>query len=240
MEYVFDIFLLLILMLVTFISTKRGFVRSVWSYITIIGSFAVAYAFGSAIGEYFCFDFILPRVTEYTFEIISGMVASTEGSYNLSELFNSLPEEFVHLAESSGISLASLQQEFVSVVAMSQEQVYDIANSIASPVSLTLSHAIGIIVTFLVSVIVLTIIGLIVKIISKIPVIKALDGILGFVFGIIKGAVIVCIICVAAAIIVECEFMNGEIGTYFKILTEKSYIFRFFCTFSPVDFINIG
>ena len=43
-----------------------------------------------------------------------------------------------------------------------------------------------------------------------------------------------------AAIFVECEFMSGEIGVYFKNLTDHSYIFRFFSVFSPIDFINIG
>ena len=240
MNYIFDIFLLLVLILATAISTKRGFVRSVWASVTIIGSFVVAYAFGPDLGEYFCLDYILPRVTEYTFEIISGMISSTAGTYNISEFFTSLPEEFVLLAESCGASLEYLEKEFISSIAISQESLYDMANAIALPVSRTLSHAVGIIITFFASVIVLTIIGLIVKIISKIPIIKTLDGILGFALGIIKGVVIICIICVAAAIFVECEFMNGEIGTFFKILTENSYIFRYFCAFSPVDFINIG
>ena len=240
MEYMFDIFLLLVLILVTVISTKRGFVRSVWSSVIIIGSYVIAYAWGPAFGEYFCLDFILPRVTEYIFQIISSMIIPNEGTYDLSALFASLPEEFVILAESCGASLESLQEEFVSAIAMSQEQLYDMANSIALPVSSTLSHAIGIIITYFASVIILTVIGFIVKIISKIPLIKTLDGVLGFIFGIIKGIVIICLICVVAAIFVECEFMSGNVGNYFRNLTEYSYIFRIFCAFSPVDFINIG
>ena len=240
MEYIFDIFLLLVLLLVTVISTRRGFVRSVWSSVTMIGSFAVAYAFGPALGEYFCLEYILPKVTEYTFEIIKGLITATEDSYNISELFTSLPEDFVLLAENCGADLNGLQAEFLSAIEISQDSVYELASSIARPLSQTLSHAVGIIITFFAAVIVLTVIGFIVKIIAKIPVIKTLDGVLGFVFGIIKGVIIICMICVAAAIFVECEFMKGEVGVYFKSLTEHSYIFKFICAFSPVDFINIG
>lgn len=240
MDYIFDIFLLLVLVLVTVISTKRGFVRSIWAAVTLIGSFAVSYAFGPALGEYFCLDFILKSITEYTYNIINNLVAATEGNYNISELFTALPEEFVLLAESCGADLNSLQAQFASAIAIPQEQVYDLANSIALPVSRTVSHAVGIIALFFASVIVLSIIGLIVKIITKISVIKTIDAILGCLLGLIKGIVIICMLCVVASIFVECQFMSGDIGAYFNSLTEHSYIFRLFCSFSPIDFINIG
>lgn len=240
MEFIFDIFLFLVLILVILISTKRGFVRSVWASVTIIGAFALAYTFGPALGDYFCSEFILPKVTEYVYELINGMTGVAEGGLDFSEFFATLPDEFIIMSESFGVSLDALREEFLSVMVVSQDEVYELASSIALPISSTISHLIGIIVAFFASVIVLTIIGFIVKIISKIPVIKTLDGILGFIFGIIKGIVIISMICVVAAVFVESEFMNGSIGAYFRTLTECSYIFRFFCAFSPVDFINIG
>ena len=78
------------------------------------------------------------------------------------------------------------------------------------------------------------------KIIVKIPIIKTLNSLLGFVFGVIKGLVIVWILCVTLSIFVESGFMDPETVEVLNNLTKESYIFNFFCTFSPINFINIG
>ena len=240
MKYVLDILFILILALVTVISTKRGFVRSVWASVTLIGSLALSYAFGPVLGDYFCINYILPAVTDFAFETINGMLIATEGNYNLSELFSALPEEFILLAERCGADIDSLQEQFASAISIPQEQVYDFARSIALPVSQTISRAVGIVAIFFSTLIVLVIVGILFKIIAKIPVIKTLDGIFGFVFGLIKGLVVICILCVVIALIIEFHFLGGKVSTYFLNLTEYSCIFKLFCTLSPVDFINIG
>lgn len=240
MEYIFDIFLILILLLVIALSTKRGFVRSVWSSVTMIGAFVIAYIFGPVLGEWICYSYVLPYITEHTFEVLTGLVSVGEGSYDISELFTNLPAEFIELAANCGADIAELQERFVSAITVPTEQLHDLASSISLPVSLTLSNAIGIIAVFFAAALALALIGLVVKIITKLPVLKTLDGILGFLFGIIKGIVVVCIMCVVVAIFVESEFLNGNVGVYFKMLTEDSYIFRIVCEFLPVDFINIS
>ena len=240
MNYIFDIFLLLVLLLVASISAQKGFVRSIWATVTLIGAFFIAYAFGATVGELICGEFILPRITEYTFEIIKNIVTSTAGNYNVSELFDTLPEEFVILAENCGANIELLEEQFTSAVTIPEEQLYDLASSIALPISNTISKALGIILLFIVSILALALIGLVVKIITKIPVIKTIDGILGFVLGLLKGVVLLFMLCVVAAIFVESEFMSGAPEMFFKSLTENSYIFRFFCAFSPIDFINVG
>ncbi len=240
MKFIFDIFLLLIIILVSTVSAKRGFVRSVWSTVAIIGSFTVAYVFGAAVGEYICKDYILKIVTDYTFEIIESLISAPEGNYNLTELFSTLPEEFALLAESCGADLGILSDRFLSSVAMSEEHVYELASSIAEPISRTISHAVGILCSFLLSLVVFAIIGFAVRIIAKLPIVKTLDGVLGLAFGFLKGIIIVCMLCVVAAIFIESEFMNGNVGVYFRALTENSYIFRLFCAYSPIDFINVG
>ena len=240
MEYVFDIFLLLVWALVIAINTKNGFVKSVWGSVTVFGAYVISYAFGPAVGELICGDYILPRVTEYTFEILQNLASSVEGSYDISSLFTNLPEEFIILADNCGANIDQLSEQFASAVTIPSEQLRELAQTIALPVSRTISNAIGMIVVFFAAMLALAVVGIVVKIIAKLPVIKTIDGVLGFFLGLLKGVVVVSILCVVVAVFVESGFLNGNVGVYFKMLTENSYIFRFVCAISPIDFINIS
>ena len=239
MKFIFDIFLILLMTLIIFINTKRGFVRSVWSSVTLIGSFAIAYAFGPMLGKYLFMDLFLDTFTSHVFDILNGMLVTVEGSCDFSELISSFPDEFIILADSCGANLEALEDQF-SAMAITEEQLYNIASSIALPVSKTISNAVGIIALFLASVVVLTIVGLVVKIITKISVIQTIDRILGFTLGLIEAIIVLCILCVIAAVFVECSFINSQLGLFFESLTRNSIIFRLFSSISPVDFINIG
>ena len=240
MNYLLDIFLLLLFLLITIISTERGFVNSVWGSVTIIGSFVVAYMFGGVVGEWICDNFVLKYISEYAYGIVESLIENSAENYNISNLFESLPEEFVTLVENCGADISVLNSQFGSSLTLSQVELYSFAESVASPISQTLSNAIAIVSIFLISLLILWIIGLVVKIIVKIPIIKTLNSLLGFVFGVIKGLVIVWILCVTLSIFVESGFMDPETVEVLNNLTKESYIFNFFCTFSPINFINIG
>ena len=239
MKFIFDIFLILLMILIVFINTKRGFIRSVWSSVTLIGSFAIAYAFGPMIGQFLFMDFILDSLIEYVIGVLNNMLTTAQEGCDLSEMFASFSNELVAMSNNLGVTLESLQEQFLEV-SVSQEQLYNIANSVALPLSRTISSAAGIIAVFLLSVIILSILGFVIKIITKISIIKALDRALGFALGLIEAMIVLCIFCVIAAVCMELGFLNTELASYFAALTDNSIIFRLFNAFSPIDFINVG
>lgn len=240
MNYLIDIFFVLLFILITIIGTERGFVDSVWSSVTIIGSFAVAYLFSGIAAEWICNNFVLKYISEYAYGVVDALVEKNAGSYNLSALFESLPDEFITLVENCGADINDLAAQFGSALSISTDELYAFAESVAMPISNTLSNAIAIVSIFLLSVLLLWLIGLVVKIIVKIPIIKTLNTLLGFVFGLIKGLVIVWILCVTLIIFVERGFMDPETVEVLNSLTDGSFIFKFFCSFSPIKFINIS
>lgn len=240
MNYLLDIFLFLLFLLITIISTERGFVDSVWSSVTIIGAFIVAFLFSGLVGEWICDNFVLNYISEYAYEIVEALVEQSANNYNISALFDSLPDEFVALVENCGADVAMLEEQFGSSLTISADELHTFAESVASPISQTLSNAIAVVSLFIFSLLILWLAGLVVKIIVKIPVIKTLNSLLGFLFGVIKGVVIVWILCVALSIFVEKGFMNPQTVGLMHDLTGESYIFNFFCSFSPINFINIG
>jgi hypothetical protein len=196
--------------------------------------------FGGVVGDWICDNFVLKYISEYAYGIVESLIENSAENYNISNLFESLPEEFVTLVENCGADISVLNSQFGSSLTLSQVELYSFAESVASPISQTLSNAIAIVSIFLISLLILWIIGLVVKIIVKIPIIKTVNSLLGFVFGVIKGLVIVWILCVTLSIFVESGFMDPETVEVLNNLTKESYIFNFFCTFSPINFINIG
>lgn len=240
MDFLLDIFLALLFLLIIIIGTERGFVNSVWSTVTIIGAFILAYLFSGYISDWICENFVLKYISEYAYGIVESLIQQSAYQYDISYLFESLPEEFVALVENCGADLDALESHFSSSLTLSKEELYSFAESVAYPISSTIASAIAIVSVFLVSVLLLWLLGLIVKIIVKIPIIKTLNSFLGFIFGILKGFIIVWIICVTLSIFVERGFMNPASADALNKLTSNSYVFKFFCDFSPIKFINIG
>lgn len=238
MKFLLDIFFFLLFLLIVIINTERGFVNSVWSTVTIIGAFIIAYMFSSAIGDWICQNFVLNYVSEYAYEVLERMLQNNTEQYNISSLFQSLPDEFLSLVENCGADLSNLEATFGSSIGLSETEVYSFAEAVALPLSKTLSNAIAIVAVFLISIILLWAIGLIVKIIVKIPVIKTLNSFLGFLVGLIKGFIIVWILCITLSIFVERGFMNPESVQTLNNLVIDSYVFNFFDSFSLTILFN--
>ncbi len=239
MSFLLDIFFVLIFAIIVIFSVERGFVRSVWSTVTVVGAFIAAYIFGPLLGNWICDTFILNSVTEYAFEVVERLISEQSGQYNLSQLFETLPEEFVQLIENCGADIDQLASDFSAALTIPKEGLYGFAESVALPISKTISNAIGVILIFIVATISLCLIGYLVKAIVKLPLIHQVNGFLGLILGIIEGFVIVWVLCVAIGIFAERGFMDPASVKVIDSLTDGSYIFRFFCNLSPVNFINI-
>ena len=240
MNYLLDIFLFLLFLLVAIVGAEHGFVRSIWGTVTIIGSFIVAYLLGDIVGEWICGNFVLPYISEYTYDILENLVERSIDSFDISSLFASLPEEFVALVENCGADISALEAQFGSSITLSADELYSFSESVALPLSKTLSHAIALVSVFLISFLVLWLLGFVVKIVVKLPIIKTLDSIFGLIFGVLKGIVIVWLLCVTLSIFVERGFMNPETVEILDNLTKESYIYNFFHSFAFLSFIHIG
>ena len=240
MNFLLDIFLFLLFLLIVIVSTDRGFVSSVWNTVTVIGAFILAYMFSGIVADLICKNFVLNYVTEYAYGVVAALIESNTATYDISGLFESLPQDFVSLVEHCGADMAVLEQQFGTAVSVSVDDLFEFAESIALPISQTLSNAIAIVSVFLISLLLLWLFGLIIKVIVKIPIIRTLNSLLGFMFGLVKGFIVVWILCVTLSIFVERGFMNPNSVEVLNELTSSSHIFRFFCSFSPINFINIS
>ena len=239
MNVLLDIILVLIFLLIVVISTCRGFVKCIWSMVTVVGAFILAYNFGPRLGSEICDRYIYDYVSSYTYASVEEMVVESNDNYDVSGLFDNVPQEFVDLLEHCGVELDEVASTVSPSMTVSQEELYEIAGSIAMPISVTISNIIGIIVVFFASILLISIFGIFMRIVVKVPVIRFINSFFGMLLGAVEGFVIVWVICLLIGLIVEHGFI-GEINNEFVYsMTDGSYLLKFFCQLSPIDFINI-
>lgn len=238
MHWIFDIFLVLVFVLVLVIDTKRGFVKAVWGFARAAASVILSLIFGGALGVLFYKIFMLDAVTTTVYSTLEPLIGLTNGSYDISAVFEG-NEGFTALLARFGVTAESLQEKFGGITNATQDTVREMAEHIAAPIADTLSTVLGFVVIFIVSMIALYIVGKVVDLLAKLPVIKTLNSFLGAVFGAASGFIYVWIICLVLGMIIEYR-VAGQTTDSLILMVKDSYIFNFFCRFSPFDFIHIG
>ena len=238
MHWIFDIFLVLIFALILVIDTKRGFVKAVWGFARAAASLVLSLMFGGALGMLFYKIFMLDAVTNTVYSTLEPIIGLTNGSYNISAVFEG-HEGFSELLARFGVSAESLEATFGGFTNATQDTVREMARTIAAPIADTLSTVLGFVVIFVVAMIALFIVGKVVDLLAKLPVIKTLNSFLGAVFGAASGFIYVWIICLVFSMIIEYR-AAGQTTDSLVLMVKDSYIFNFFCKFSPFDFIHIG
>lgn len=239
MNMIFDIILVLLYLVVVLICTKRGFVKSIWSAVTIIGSILLTRFYGPVLALWIKEKFIYNRVFRYVYDSVEAIKVEKNGGVSLSDFSENLPDDLLRLIRFSEVDTEAIQDNFSSFAAMSEDEILHLADSIASPVSGTISNIVACICVFVCSLVAISLIGLILKLIVKMPVIKSLNSILGAFLGLIEGFIIIWIICALGGSLLEhgivCE---GSYETLFNLM-EHSRIIEFFCEFSLLELIGL-
>jgi len=216
MNYIIDIILVLLIALIAFISSKRGFVLTVFDLFSGIASLVIA-KLAAPYAAVFVYDnFAKATVMAFLEEKYSDVgTAMTDA---VSAVFGFLPEGMYAFAEKSGLLDASaVSQDVLSKITT----VAELEANIARPVVTAVINIVCFAAIAFVSVIVLKIVGrLLSGIISRIKIIGKLNSLLGGIAGVLKGVVDVFIIAVILCIV---SFSSETLATY----TADSYICSF-------------
>lgn len=241
MNVLFDVILVVIFLLVVIISTCRGFVKSIWSMVTIIGAFVLAYMFGPVLGEWLEESFVNDYVSSYACEVVETIAKDDviPNRYDVSELFDPASQKYVEWLTSCGVDLDDIKSRLSPTLIVSQSELYFISESIASSVSETISKVLGIIISFVASLIIISLLGGLLKLIVKVPIIKSINTILGMILGLFEGFAVVWVLCTVVSIFVESGIWNEGNGEMFRLIINNSYLYKYFCDLSLFDFINI-
>ena len=237
MNWILDIILVAFIIFVILINTKRG-CKTILNLISTIVTFASAYFLGPKVGQIFLNNTLLKHVTDIIKGLLKKLMGEGDAALNISDLFEKLPQGFLDLLDRTGANVDALRKVFGSITVATEEQLEAFATEIATPVASTLAAALGCVIVFILAYIAMIIVKIVVGGLVKLPVLKEANKILGFIVGVISAFAFTWIICLALSIIVEYGLIE-EYNAMLSSLAEKSFLFRFFCNLSLMDFVNI-
>ncbi len=196
MAHLIDIILILLIVLIAFIGSKRGFVLTVFDLFSGIASFVIA-RLAAPHAAVFVYDNFAKKTVmaflEEKYNDVGNAMTDAVGS-----VFGFLPDGMLTYAEKSGLLDASaISQDVLSKITT----VAELEQNIARPVVIAVINIICFAAIACVALILLKIVGrLLSGIISKIKIIGKLNSLLGGVAGVLKGVVDVFIISVVLCI----------------------------------------
>ena len=222
MNYIVDIILVALIALIAFISSKRGFVRTVLDLVSGVAAFIGARFLAPPVSVYLYDNVAKVPVTNFlTEKYASAGDSLAQVISNATQTLEFLPEGVLAYIKEAGF----LDGEVISAEILSSiTTVEQIESVIAAPIVTAILQIIAFAVLSVVLLIVLRIASLFISKVIKISKLAdKINTILGGVFGILKGLVYVFIIAVVLCLL---SFASEEIAAY----AADSYICQFTST----------
>ena len=222
MKFALDLIFILVFLVCIFTGYKRGFVKSltdlVSNLIAVIAARIISYQLAPSVFSTYFKDSVA--------ETLRDKVAPLGG--NITEQVNNtldyIPSGFLSIAGVDGEKLAEtvssqIEEEGVSLVEA-------LMNNIVSPIGTFILRIVIFVAAFAVCLVVMKLISLLLNKLSKLPVLKQANKAFGFVFGGIKGIVLVLVICAVLSILSGIINSDG-----FSTLISNSYVVSAFNSF---------
>ncbi len=219
MNHIIDIILIAVVLLVVFISAKRGIVITLFD----IASAVIAVLFSKLISprasEYIYDSFIKERIIDFLNEKYSGIEHGiSDMASNIASFFDFLPKGMTEYAKASGLfDSQALSDSILNGVTT----VNELEANIISPVMHSLLNLVCFSVFALVLVVLLRIAGrLLAKLVTKSKLAEKLDTALGAAFGLLKGFIYSSVL---AGLITVLSYTSEALASY----AADSYICSF-------------
>ena len=153
MSIVVDIILIVVFLVFIIFFTKYGLDKALYKIGKAWLALACAFFLGPLITSLLEGLFITDMVTNAIYNSLNDLITYNANGYNLAELFESMPANFVNFLDSLGASLTALEAEFGSYTEASDTIIRTMAERIASPcisgLSTILGHVFGFLIPWL-------------------------------------------------------------------------------------------
>lgn len=217
---ILDIIIVLIVLLFAFIGLKRGIAKTIYGLLCLAIAGILAYLSGKLLAEFVYNNFILSSITD---SVNSTFAASSVNSGKVSEgVFSAIPGVFTALLSGMGINQKGFATSIDSASDLTQNATMTVVDKVISPVLISVLSVGFTILLFIVFMLILKfLIGRKILKLFKLPIIKWVNSLLGFVLGLVEGAVLVIIVITVLSII--SFFQSSPVIS--KELIDSSHIF---------------
>lgn len=218
---ILDIIIISIVLLFAFIGLKRGIAKTIYGLLCLAVAGILAYLSGKLLAEFVYNNFILSSITE---SVKTSFEASSVNSGKVSEnVFKAMPGIFSAVLAGMGITQKGFATSLDSASDFTQKATMTIVDNVISPVIISFLSVGFITLLFIIFLLLLKfVIGRRILKLFKLPVIKWVNSLLGFAFGLCEGIVIVFIGITVLRIV---SFFSSD-PTISKELIDSSYVFN--------------
>lgn len=226
-----DILIISIFLITVGISTYRGFVKSAIGVAVILCSFIAAKMFGGLIGEWIDGVFMFDTLNGVVASLLNSTLGELSEAVDGEALVGMIPETFKNALALAGADVSALADSVSSIGVVTESNIMEISATIAHPISAFVSEVIGYLGVFIVGLIVFKIIGSLVVGVFKLPILRTIDRMLGFLVGTFTGFLL------AWGFAVVFRAVMGLLSmTYPELLpfasVDSSYVYSFLVNFA--------
>ena len=224
MSIVLDVLVVAVVVLFALLGLRKGFLKSLAGLVGAIAALVVALTVSRFLAQWIFDAFLQQPLTQAIADAITESGATTaEG------IQNALPGYLQSLLGWTGSGAQALS----GMIASSADTVAKAVMTVVSPAVINLLMVVLTIVLFFVFLLLIRLALRLLDKVAKAPVLRQVNGLLGVLFGMGKGLLIVWLLCALATVVVPLWLGDG--GAWFRDAINGSYLFGALSSANPIS-----
>lgn len=225
MKFFLDLSIAILFATTVIVCWHRGFIRSVLGAAKTVLAVIATYLFGERVSVWLAEHVIGERVTNYVHSRFLAMHEQGTQVFDPSHIIENLPSWLKVLFERTNADSASAGTDYTHVTEANGEELYDMAQSFASPITRIISDFLGYAAVFFIALLALTVLAYVLGKIADLPIIRGCDRLLGLLLGLACAALYASVFAVLIfAIFSMIEGANE--GFRFHEAMEQTMLFK--------------
>ncbi len=217
MGYALDLIIVVVCVLFVAIGAHRGFIRSVAHFLGAVIAASFAGLLGGPVAQWLFDTLFRPALVERIGESLTEL--GNGDTYTMVQgVFASLPDFLIRALESGGVTAASVTE----AMAAQSGQAADLIASALAPVFVGFLKVLVVIVLFCLFMVLVRVLSNLLATAFRLPILNAVDGLLGGVFGLFLAVVSIWI--VLAAIHVFTPMLAADAQAQVETALRQSYL----------------
>lgn len=227
MHWIFDGIILAVAALEIFLGYRRGFIRSVMRFLSIIVALLLALAFSPRVAAWLEQTDAMRGITDTISTAILSLSRNGLGSFDVASLFSDMPDTLNDILQRYGADPEALTGSVSELTLADEAQVYALAQRIAAPVVSTICSILAFLGVFFIAMIALTLATWLLDMLFELPALKQANEALGLVFGLVCALLLAWLLSTALVRITPA--LVSIAPSYFdNDWVDKTYIVKFF------------
>ncbi len=220
MSIILDVIVVAIILLVTFLTMKRGFVKSIIGIVSLVLTLLIISAVSNPISTFIYDSMIDNPVQNFVVEKLEEQDQKNDEVVN--SVWNSLPKFITSTAENSGITTDHIGN-IIKDDRDNKTIAVQFSHNVVRPAAISIISLAVNIILFVILTIIFRILSKVICKLFKAPVLKQVNKGLGLVLGVIKGIVIASLACVIISYIAA--FSDASYVLLNSDIIEETIIF---------------